>query len=69
MALCVTFTQKETSPVYDRDQDQPKKKKPMKNHGRTKIQPSKQGDCQDCGKKTMIFYDDVEKKWFCNTCS
>ena len=55
--------------MYDRDQDQPKKKKPMKNHGRTKIQPSKQGDCQDCGKKTMIFYDDVEKKWFCNTCS
>ena len=60
---------KENNQVYDRDQDQPKKKKPLKVHGQTNIPKSQHGKCQDCGKKTMLFYDSVERKWFCNYCA
>lgn len=42
----------------------------MRVFGPMDIPKSKKGKCEDCGKdNTMVFFDSVEDKWFCNVCS
>jgi len=29
---------------------------------------AKAGKCHQCGEHTVVFYDPVEKTWYCNIC-